>query len=112
LFAEHYKLEHLFVYAAESCLPHLFCFTPLTQQQLSQVVFAMDVASSEFLRDGKYDLDFKNPNNDGSQKLTGLELGNFYQELAKDFPFVSIEDPFDQVLYYSVTASCMQVFYQ
>eukprot|EP00953_Heterococcus_sp_UTEX-ZZ885_P036494 18795-Heterococcus_DN1.PRE.3 len=56
----------------------------------------MDVASSEFLRDGKYDLDFKNPNNDGSQKLTGLELGNFYQELAKDFPFVSIEDPFDQ----------------
>jgi len=61
-----------------------------------KVVFGMDVASSEFLRDGKYDLDFKNPKSDGSQKLTGLELGNFYKELTKDFPIVSIEDPFDQ----------------
>jgi enolase len=64
---------------------------------LIQVVFGMDVASSEFLRDGKYDLDFKNPSSDGSQKLTGKELGDFYQELARDFPILSIEDPFDQV---------------
>ncbi|CAM9248914.1 unnamed protein product, partial [Phaeothamnion confervicola] len=61
-----------------------------------KVVIAMDVASSEFLKDGKYDLDFKNPKADGTQKLTGVELGNFYKELAKDFPIVSIEDPFDQ----------------
>lgn len=32
----------------------------------------MDVASSEFLtKDGKYDLDFKTPNNDGSLVKTG-----------------------------------------
>jgi enolase len=28
---------------------------------------AMDVAASEFYIDGKYDLDFKNTNNDGSK---------------------------------------------
>eukprot|EP00611_Tribonema_gayanum_P026745 TRINITY_DN6443_c0_g1_i1.p1 TRINITY_DN6443_c0_g1~~TRINITY_DN6443_c0_g1_i1.p1 ORF type:complete len:480 (-),score=179.96 TRINITY_DN6443_c0_g1_i1:321-1760(-) len=71
---------------------------------LDKVVFGMDVASSEFLRDGKYDLDFKNPNSDGSQKLTGLELGNFYEELARDFPILSIEDPFDQDDWDSYTA--------
>lgn len=27
----------------------------------------MDVAASEFFKDGKYDLDFKNPNSDASQ---------------------------------------------
>ena len=37
----------------------------------------MDVASSEFLKDGKYDLDFKNPNSDGSQKLTGMAATQF-----------------------------------
>jgi len=61
-----------------------------------KVVLAMDVAASEFLKDGKYDLDFKNPNGDGSSKLTGEELGQFYRDLCKDFPIVSIEDPFDQ----------------
>ena len=35
--------------------------------------------------------------NDGSQKITGVQLGDFYKELARDFPIVSIEDPFDQV---------------
>jgi enolase len=37
-----------------------------------KVKIGMDVAASEFLtEDGKYDLDFKTANNDGSQKLTG-----------------------------------------
>mmetsp|Transcript_10826 Transcript_10826/g.14057 ORF Transcript_10826/g.14057 Transcript_10826/m.14057 type:complete len:469 (-) Transcript_10826:213-1619(-) len=61
-----------------------------------KVVLAMDVAASEFLKDGKYDLDFKNPAGDGSSKLSGEELGQFYKELCNDFPIVSIEDPFDQ----------------
>lgn len=35
--------------------------------------------------------------NDGSQKISGEKLGDFYKELAREFPIVSIEDPFDQV---------------
>ncbi len=35
--------------------------------------------------------------NDGSSKITGVQLGDFYKALARDFPIVSIEDPFDQV---------------
>jgi len=37
-----------------------------------------------------------NPNNDGSQTLSGEELGNLYKEFVRDYPVVSIEDPFDQ----------------
>ena len=47
-------------------------------------------------RAGRYDLDFKTANNDGSQVITGEELGELYKELAREFPIVSIEDPFDQ----------------
>ena len=62
-----------------------------------EVKIGMDVASSEFLTsDGRYDLDFKTENNDGSQVITGEELGELYKELAREFPIVSIEDPFDQ----------------
>jgi enolase len=36
-----------------------------------KIDLGMDVAASEFLtKDGKYDLDFKNPNSDGSKCLT------------------------------------------
>lgn len=31
-----------------------------------KIDIGMDVAASEFFLDGKYDLDFKNPKNDGS----------------------------------------------
>uniref|UniRef100_A0AAQ5YI78 phosphopyruvate hydratase n=1 Tax=Amphiprion ocellaris TaxID=80972 RepID=A0AAQ5YI78_AMPOC len=41
-----------------------------------EIVIGMDVAASEFYRDGKYDLDFKS--------------------FVKDYPVMSIEDPFDQ----------------
>lgn len=40
----------------------------------------------------------QNKDGDGSQKITGEQLGDFYKSLAKDFPIVSIEDPFDQVI--------------
>ncbi|EPR64867.1 enolase 2 [Toxoplasma gondii TgCatPRC2] len=63
-----------------------------------KVKIAADVAASEFfLQDDKvYDLDFKTPNNDKSQRKTGEELRNLYKDLCQKYPFVSIEDPFDQ----------------
>jgi enolase len=61
-----------------------------------KVKIAMDVAASEFYKDGKYDLDFKNENSDSSKWLTGSELSELYQDFAKEYPIVSIEDPFDQ----------------
>ena len=36
-----------------------------------KVKIGMDCAASEFYKDGKYDLDFKNPNSDPSKWLTG-----------------------------------------
>lgn len=59
-----------------------------------QVGIALDVASSEFYKDGKYDLDFKNPDSDKSKWLTGHELADLYAQLIKEYPIVSIEDPF------------------
>nr|ALX18691.1 enolase [Conidiobolus lamprauges] len=61
-----------------------------------KVKIAMDVAASEFYKNGKYDLDFKNPNSDPSKWLTGAELSQLYLDYAKEYPIVSIEDPFDQ----------------
>jgi len=62
-----------------------------------QVQYGMDCAASEFFVDGKYDLDFKTENNDGSQCITPQQLTEFYAELAATYtPIVSIEDPFDQ----------------
>lgn len=61
-----------------------------------KVEIGMDVAASEFFKDGTYDLDFKNPNSDKSQWLTPDKLTNLYQEFISEFPMVSIEDPFDQ----------------
>mmetsp|Transcript_1198 Transcript_1198/g.1951 ORF Transcript_1198/g.1951 Transcript_1198/m.1951 type:complete len:462 (-) Transcript_1198:534-1919(-) len=62
-----------------------------------EVKIGMDVAASEFLTaDGNYDLDFKSPTKDGSLVLTGGALASIFIDLAKKYPIVSIEDPFDQ----------------
>lgn len=62
-----------------------------------KVKLGMDVAASEFLtKEGQYDLDFKEERNDGSKVLSGHALGELYKEFVRDFPIVSIEDPFDQ----------------
>jgi enolase len=62
-----------------------------------KVKVGMDVAASEFLVEGgKYDLDFKTKDNDGSQRLTGDELLDLYKKFCADYPVVTIEDPFDQ----------------
>ncbi|SCV67673.1 BQ2448_5284 [Microbotryum intermedium] len=61
-----------------------------------KVKIGLDVASSEFYKDGKYDLDFKNPNSDPSKWLTGVELSQVYSKMIQDYDIISIEDPFDQ----------------
>ncbi|XP_047974387.1 enolase 1, chloroplastic [Salvia hispanica] len=62
-----------------------------------KIKIGMDVAASEFLtKEGKYDLNFKKQPNDGAHVLTAQKLGQLYQEFVRDFPIVSIEDPFDQ----------------
>ncbi|CCK70343.1 phosphopyruvate hydratase ENO2 KNAG_0E00750 [Huiozyma naganishii CBS 8797] len=59
-----------------------------------KVEIGLDCASSEFFKDGKYDLDFKNPESDPSKWLTGPQLGDLYHSLMKKYPIISIEDPF------------------
>ncbi|KAL2479103.1 Enolase 1 [Forsythia ovata] len=62
-----------------------------------KIKIGMDVAASEFLtKDGKYDLNFKKQPNDGAHVLKAESLGDLYREFVRDFPIVSIEDPFDQ----------------
>lgn len=67
-----------------------------------KVSIGMDVAASEFFgRDeatntAYYDLDFKNPANDGSQRISSDQLADLYKEFIAEFPVTSIEDPFDQ----------------
>lgn len=58
------------------------------------IKIAMDCAASEFFKDNMYDTDYKNPNTDGSKAYTGKQLGDLYEELVKNYPIVSIEDPF------------------
>ena len=61
-----------------------------------KVRIGMDVAASEFFKDGKYDLDFKNPKNDGKMVKTGEELIELYRSFIRDYNLIFIEDPFDQ----------------
>lgn len=61
-----------------------------------KVMIGMDVAASEFFKEGIYDLDFKNPKNDGMMKKTGDQMIELYRQFVKDYGLVSIEDPFDQ----------------
>ncbi|XP_026477757.1 enolase [Ctenocephalides felis] len=61
-----------------------------------KIDIGMDVAASEFHKNGKYDLDFKNPQSKPSDYLSVEKLTDLYKEYIKEFPIVSIEDPFDQ----------------
>ena len=51
----------------------------------NEIVLAMDVAATEFFKDGKYHVE-------GSAKSTE-EMVEFYAAMVRDFPIVSIEDP-------------------
>lgn len=62
----------------------------------AEIEIGMDVAASEFCKDKKYDLDFKNPNSNPNDWLTSDQLADVYKDFVKNYPVVSIEDPFDQ----------------
>ncbi|MHA2357502.1 MAG: phosphopyruvate hydratase [Candidatus Heimdallarchaeaceae archaeon] len=53
-----------------------------------EISIGLDPAASEFFDNGLYEIDGK--------KFTGDELVDYYAELVKQYPIISIEDPFDQ----------------
>ncbi|XP_040568307.1 enolase [Lepeophtheirus salmonis] len=61
-----------------------------------KIKIGMDVAASEFYKNGKYDLDFKNEESKEADWLTSEALGEMYKGFIKDAPVISIEDPYDQ----------------
>jgi enolase len=54
----------------------------------TDIALALDVASSEFFKDGSYTFE-------GQQK-SAAEMSAYYEELVRDYPLVSIEDPLDE----------------
>ncbi|WP_028266378.1 phosphopyruvate hydratase [Arthrobacter sp. MA-N2] len=52
------------------------------------IALALDVASSEFYKDGAYQFEGK--------ALSATEMSAYYAELVADYPLVSIEDPLDE----------------
>ncbi|GAA4525056.1 phosphopyruvate hydratase [Brachybacterium paraconglomeratum] len=54
----------------------------------TEVALALDVAASEFYKDGSYTFE-------GAQK-TAAEMVEYYAELVDAYPLVSIEDPLDE----------------
>lgn len=52
------------------------------------IALALDVASSEFFENGKYNFEGK--------QLSAEEMSAYYEELVRDYPLVSIEDPLDE----------------
>ncbi|GAB3694729.1 phosphopyruvate hydratase [Corynebacterium nasicanis] len=52
------------------------------------VALALDVASSEFFKDGKYHFE--------GQELSAEEMSKVYEELINEYPIVSIEDPLQE----------------
>ncbi len=51
-----------------------------------QIMFAMDPAASEIYEDGLYNMKVE------GKKLTGAEMVDFYVDLVKKYPIISIED--------------------
>ncbi|MGO4382903.1 phosphopyruvate hydratase [Specibacter sp. RAF43] len=52
------------------------------------IALALDVASSEFFKDGTYQFEGKS--------LTAAQMSAYYEDLLRDYPLVSIEDPLDE----------------
>lgn len=50
-----------------------------------KIVIGMDVAASEFYKGGKYDLDFKSPD-DPSRYISPDKLADLYRSFVKDYP--------------------------
>jgi enolase len=58
-----------------------------------KVKIGMDVAASEFFKDGNYDLNFKG---DTPDLKTGDEMIELYKQFIDEYGLISVEDPFDQ----------------
>ncbi|UWX97904.1 phosphopyruvate hydratase [Arthrobacter zhaoxinii] len=54
----------------------------------NDIALALDVAASEFFKDGSYVFE--------GQNRTAAEMSAYYEELVRDYPLVSIEDPLDE----------------
>ncbi|GAB1821194.1 phosphopyruvate hydratase [Herbidospora sp. RD11066] len=54
----------------------------------TDIALALDVAATEFHKDGVYTIDGKG--------LSADELAAYYEDLVRNYPLVSIEDPFDE----------------
>lgn len=54
----------------------------------TDIALALDVASSEFFKDGAYQFE--------GQARSAAEMSAYYAELVRDYPLVSIEDPLDE----------------
>lgn len=50
-----------------------------------KIVIGMDVAASEFYKGGKYDLDFKSPDDPG-RYISPDQLADLYRGFVKDYP--------------------------
>ncbi|CAH2014719.1 unnamed protein product [Acanthoscelides obtectus] len=61
-----------------------------------RIDIGIDVAASEFYKGSLYNLDFKNPKSDKKNWMKPEKLLDLYKTYLKEFPIVSIEDPFDQ----------------
>ena len=53
-----------------------------------KIIIGMDVAASEFFRSGKYDLDFKSPD-DPARHISGKELGDLYKTFIANYPGIA-----------------------
>lgn len=51
-----------------------------------KVKIAMDSAASEFFKEGKYDLDFKNPDSKPEDYLSGEQLAELYKSFSEKYP--------------------------
>jgi enolase len=72
-----------------------------------KINIGLDVASSEFYVDGKYDLSFKTGKKDRILDTAGF-IAHFDNLISK-YPIVSIEDPFDQDDFSAYTAMQAQL---
>lgn len=91
--------------SANNCFP---CFNHAALELLKEaiskagysdeIVIGMDVAASEFFREGKYDLDFKSPD-DPSRYITPDELADLYKSFVKDYPGILPTLSFYALLY-------------
>eukprot|EP01130_Rhizamoeba_saxonica_P018905 TRINITY_DN9637_c0_g1_i1.p1 TRINITY_DN9637_c0_g1~~TRINITY_DN9637_c0_g1_i1.p1 ORF type:complete len:455 (-),score=135.98 TRINITY_DN9637_c0_g1_i1:24-1337(-) len=61
-----------------------------------KIRIAMDTASAEFYKDGKYDLDFKAPEPSADNLLEPSQLADMFTDYINRYPIVSIEDAFDE----------------